>query len=69
METGQVALSDNEKGQRKKGQAGAESARGERSSGRNGPRRDVGAALRSVFQNTVNEGVPQEMLDLLGKLD
>jgi hypothetical protein len=28
----------------------------------------VGHALRSVYQRTVNEDIPPEMLDLLGKL-
>lgn len=28
----------------------------------------VGHALRSVYQQTVNEDIPPEMLDLLGKL-
>ncbi|WP_419827926.1 NepR family anti-sigma factor [Sphingomonas sp.] len=31
--------------------------------------RDVGHALRSVYVETVNEEVPMELLDLLGKLD
>jgi hypothetical protein len=31
--------------------------------------RDVGHALRSVYVETVNEEVPTELLDLLGKLD
>lgn len=31
--------------------------------------RDMGAALRSVYQRTVEEEVPDEFLDLLGKLD
>ena len=31
--------------------------------------KDMGAALRSVYQQTVDEAVPEEMLDLLGKLD
>ena len=31
--------------------------------------RDTGAALRSVYQKTVDETIPDEMLDLLGKLD
>ena len=31
--------------------------------------RDMGSALRSVYQRTVEESVPDEMLDLLGKLD
>lgn len=30
---------------------------------------DVGTALRSVYQRTVEEDIPPEMLDLLGKLD
>ena len=29
---------------------------------------DVGDALRTVYQRTVNEDIPPEMLDLLGKL-
>lgn len=33
--------------------------------GKNG---EMGAALRSVYQKTVDEAVPREMLDLLGKL-
>ena len=31
--------------------------------------KDMGAALRSVYQRTVDEAIPDEMLDLLGKLD
>ncbi|MEH3157580.1 MAG: NepR family anti-sigma factor [Sphingomonas taxi] len=30
--------------------------------------RDMGAALRSAYQRTVDESVPDEMLDLLNKL-
>ena len=30
--------------------------------------RDAGAVLRTVYQATVEEAVPDEMLDLLGKL-
>lgn len=30
--------------------------------------RDMGAALRSAYQRTVDENVPDEMLDLLNKL-
>jgi hypothetical protein len=33
------------------------------------PAGDVGKALRSAYQNMVNEDIPPEMLDLLGKLD
>jgi hypothetical protein len=31
--------------------------------------RDMGSALRSVYQRAVDEEVPQDLLDLLGKLD
>lgn len=30
---------------------------------------DMGAALRSVYQRTIDERVPDDLLDLLGKLD
>lgn len=30
--------------------------------------RDMGAALRSAYQRTIDESVPDEMLDLLNKL-
>ena len=31
--------------------------------------RDMGAALRSIYQRTIDESVPDDLLDLLGKLD
>ena len=30
--------------------------------------RDMGAALRTVYQKTVDEDVPADLMDLLGKL-
>jgi hypothetical protein len=33
------------------------------------PKPEVGSALRSVYQKTVDEAVPADLLDLLGKLD
>lgn len=30
---------------------------------------DVGDALKSAYQRTLDEDIPPEMLDLLGKLD
>ncbi len=30
--------------------------------------RDTGAALRSIYQQAIDERIPDEMLDLLGKL-
>jgi hypothetical protein len=37
-------------------------------SSRTGDERDVGTALRAAYQQAVDEKVPSEMLDLLGKL-
>ncbi|MBX9881778.1 MAG: hypothetical protein K2X73_07375 [Sphingomonas sp.] len=34
-----------------------------------GDHKDVGDSLRAAYQEAVNEPVPPEMLDLLGKLD
>ena len=31
--------------------------------------RDMGSALRSIYQKTVEEAVPDDLLSLLGKLD
>lgn len=31
--------------------------------------RDMGSALRSVYQKTVEEAVPEDLMSLLGKLD
>ena len=31
--------------------------------------RDMGSALRQVYQRTVEEAIPDEMMDLLSKLD
>ena len=34
-----------------------------------GADRDMGSALRSIYQRTIEEDIPDEMLSLLGKLD
>ena len=60
QETGRLALSDEKKGRNKTG--------AEKGPGRDGPTRDVGSALRSVYQKAVEEDVPADLLDLLGKL-
>jgi hypothetical protein len=41
---------------------------GERRTRRRAPGGDVGNALRSVYDDTLKETIPPEMLDLLGKL-
>lgn len=49
---------------------GAGSSGGERRPG--APRKnqgDVGKVLRSVYDTTLNEDIPDDFLDLLGKLD
>ncbi|SEN32932.1 hypothetical protein SAMN05192583_2499 [Sphingomonas gellani] len=38
-------------------------------SGGAGQDRDMGSALRSVYQCAVDEAIPDDLLDLLGKLD
>lgn len=37
-----------------------------RAKGKQNP--EVGQALRTIYQNTIDENIPSEMLDLLGKL-
>ena len=47
------------------------SSRGQSSRAKPAPGRDrdMGSALRSVYQETVSEAVPDDLLDLLGKLN
>jgi hypothetical protein len=61
---GILALSDETKSTQE--QAGPQTA----TDSRDGKKadRDVGHALRSVYSATVNEDIPSELLDLLGKL-
>ena len=35
---------------------------------RRAPVSEIGDALKTVYQRTINEDIPPEMLDLLGKL-
>lgn len=57
-----MALSDEKK--TKRGTTlPTDSAQGSRSE------KDLGHALRTVYSVTVNEEIPPELLDLLGKLD
>ena len=58
---GTLALSDDTKNKR--------GAKGEkRSPGGPASDRDVGHALRSIYSSTVNEEIPTDLIDLLGKL-
>ena len=40
----------------------------ERRGSRRAPSGEIGSALRSVYDGALNEDIPPEMLDLLGKL-
>ena len=55
---------------RRKSEHGADSEAPEKSQPKRkrGIAPEFGGALRSVYQQTVNEDIPPEMLDLLGKL-
>ncbi|WP_374145181.1 NepR family anti-sigma factor [Sphingomonas sp. 28-63-12] len=41
----------------------------QRSAKARGGDQEMGQALRSVYQQTIDEQIPPEMLDLLGKLE
>ena len=63
-----LAVDEEEKDRRRKsGQSTTESGDLRRAVKKR-PTSDVGNALRSAYQKTVNEDIPPEMLDLLGKL-
>jgi hypothetical protein len=40
----------------------------DRRGGKRAPSGEIGSALRSVYDGALNEDIPPEMLDLLGKL-
>jgi hypothetical protein len=48
--------------------ANAKAKTGERRARRRPPGGEVGLALRTVYDDTLKESIPPEMLDLLGKL-
>jgi len=60
---GGLALDD-----REKKTAASEKTRARARSARSPQQNNLGNALRTVYQQTVNEDVPQDLLDLLGKL-
>ena len=41
---------------------------GRAKSGKKGGNQEVGHALRAAYQQTINEDIPPDLLDLLGKL-
>ena len=66
-----MAFADEKDGERRrKSEDGADSEATERPQPKRkrGAAPEFGSALRSVYQQTVNEDIPPDMLDLLGKL-
>lgn len=61
-----MALSDDKKTRRGTEHPAKASGKGK---GNTQSDRDVGHALRSVYSLTVNEDIPTDLLDLLGKLN
>jgi hypothetical protein len=56
------------KSRRTKRGGGREQGGGERRGSKRAPSGEIGSALRSVYDGALNEDIPPEMLDLLGKL-
>jgi len=63
---GQLAKNDEHKGGSPEGTVNAKPSKRKRDAARDA---SVGAALRSVYAQTVDEAVPSEFMDLLSKLD
>jgi hypothetical protein len=56
------------RGARVESVSGASHIAAERRGSRRAPSGEIGSALRSVYDGALNEDIPPEMLDLLGKL-
>ena len=63
-----MAVEEEEKDRRKAAQPSTKESAESRRTSRKKPASEVGTALRTVYQKTVDEDIPPEMLDLLGKL-
>jgi hypothetical protein len=59
---------DRDATRRRKPASSAESSKASSSHRRKSPAGDVGRALRSAYREVVDEDIPPEMIDLLGKL-
>jgi hypothetical protein len=66
--TGVLAAEDNKKAASRPGKSAPTAKAGTRQRNASTREGSVGSALRSAYQQTVNEEVPQEFLDLLGRL-
>ena len=66
-----MSFADEKDGERRRkadAQGGEDRARSSTKRMRKQPAPEVGNALRSAYQRTLDEDIPPEMLDLLGKL-
>jgi hypothetical protein len=66
-----LTLPPDKKGKRRTGNESAarrSHIAAERRDGKRAPSGEIGSALRSVYDGALNEDIPPEMLDLLGKL-
>ena len=64
-----LSFQDDRQGRRRrKSESDSDSAFGPPSKRKRAPAGEVGDALRSAYQRMVDEDIPPEMLDLLGKL-
>jgi hypothetical protein len=63
-----LAADDNKKAASPPAKSAASAKSGSRQRSPSAREGSVGSALRSVYQQTVNEEVPQEFIDLLGRL-
>ena len=66
-----LTLPTDKKGKRTAGKqsiAGSPHLSAERKDRKRTPSSEIGSALRSVYDGALNEDIPPEMLDLLGKL-
>lgn len=59
---------DKDRDRRRSSDHSFKSAATDRHKSKKKPAGEVGTALRTVYQRTVDEDIPPEMLDLLGKL-
>jgi Anti-sigma factor NepR len=59
---------DRERRRKTDNKASSSADESRRSKPRKGEPGEIGTALRTVYQTTVQEDIPSEMLDLLGKL-
>ena len=63
-----LTFANEQDGGRRRKTAAAAGGHGSGKSGKKGGNQEVGHALRAAYQQTINEDIPPDLLDLLGKL-